>query len=227
MGKEKQFLKDLDDLPEDIFVENERGVSLLGYPFYSARLLIPRIDPTNYQIINTENRVLRNISNSSVHSIAGMYPLTRDEARHGGEGPSKWFVLMAFKDKLDMDDQGWLYSWHFNTERWKSKHGFVRRRVWVKLPEIDSPVTGESDKIVSVSMSPSTHHSNSEECLISELSSQLLDRTRFELLDTRYKSGELTQESLRNEQFCNRLRDCFEYTSSKQKFQKIWLPGKS
>lgn len=237
-GKQKLFLKDLDGLPEDIFVENERGVGLLGYPFFSAKLLIPRIDPSNFQIVNTEDRLLRNISNASVHSIAGLYPLTKDEAREKANGPSKWFVLMDFKDKLDMDDQGWLYSWHFTTERWKSKHGFVRRRVWVKLPErrgelalvpkeSPPPLPTTVSSVSSESMASSFVTANDDyEHLTSDLKGMLLDRQRFERLDEAWQRGELDKISLRDKEFCERVRKCFQYKSSQMRFEDDWLPNK-
>lgn len=237
LGRQKLFLKDLDGLPEDIFVENERGLSFLGYPFFSARLLIPRLDPSNFQTLNSEDRLLRNISNASVHSIAGLYPLTKDEAREKDNGPAKWFVLMDFKDKLDMDDQGWLYSWHFSTERWKSKHGFVRRRVWVKLPERRRELglvprqTPSSAPIVSSPSSASLAGSfvtanDDQECLVSDLKNMLLDRQRFERLDEACQEGLLNLESLQNEQFCERVRCCFQYKSAQTRFQDVWLPSK-
>lgn len=237
-GKQKLFLKDLDGLPEDIFVENERGVGLLGYPFFSAKLLIPRIDPSNFQIVNTEDRLLRNISNASVHSIAGLYPLTKDEGREKANGPSKWFVLMDFKDKLDMDDQGWLYSWHFSTYRWKSKHGFVRRRVWVKLPErrrelalvpkeSPRPLPSIVSSVSTESMASSFVTANDDyERLISDLKGMLLDRQRFEKLDEAWQRGELDKIALRDKEFCERVRKCFQYRSSQMRFEEDWLPNK-
>lgn len=237
LRKQKLFLKDLDGLPEDIFVENQRGLSILGYPFFSSKLLIPRIDPSNFQIVNAEDRLLKNISNASVHSIAGLYPLTKDEAREKVNGPSKWFVLMDFKDKLDMDDQGWVYSWHFSTERWKSKHGFVRRRVWVKLPERrqelglaprdSQPLPTVVSAPASESVSGSFVTANDEdESLIAELERMLLDRERFERLDEACAKGELEGRALFDGSFCKRVRNCFQYKSSQAKFQDVWLPNK-
>ncbi|QLQ80550.1 hypothetical protein HG537_0D05510 [Torulaspora globosa] len=228
--KKDLFFQCLDELPGDIFVENERGISFLGYPFFSARLLIPRLDPTNFQLVNCDDGVLKNISNASVHTIAGLYPLVKDETKNEDSGCSKWFVLMDFPGKIDMDDQGWVYSWHFATERWKSKHGLVRRRVWVKLSE-----KGIEKRQFGLRRLPQTTLSTSDsyitaiddqEWLVRRLASSLLDRKRFELLDELCESGDLNLGQLRDEQLCRRVRDCFQYESSADRFCKVWLPSK-
>lgn len=228
--KKNRFFKCIDELPGDIFVENERGISFLGYPFFSAKLLIPRVDPTNFQLVNSDDGILKNISNASVHTIAGLYPLVKDEAKSEGKSCSKWFVLMDFRGKVDMDDQGWVYSWHFATERWKSKHGFVRRRVWVKLPE-----KGIEEHQCELRRLPRTTESTSDsyitatddqEWLVRQLTTSLLDRKRFELLNALCESGDLTLSQLQNEQLCQRVKDCFQYESSAERFCKVWLPRK-
>lgn len=49
------------DETHDIIVENQRGIKLLGIPFFSSSLLLPGVDPPNYQLIisveNKKNRV--------------------------------------------------------------------------------------------------------------------------------------------------------------------------
>lgn len=234
MFEQKKFLKDIEGLPEDIIIENQRGISFLGYPFFSSKLLFARVDPSNFQIINLEDRLLKNISNEFVHSIADLYPLTKTESKCCVNSTVKWFVLMDFKDKLDMDDQGWLYSWHFNSFRWKSKHGIVRRRVWVKLPDTCCPV--HNSKTIVSSLPVSSHPSsvnisfvtanNDEGTLLDELKLQIIDRKKFELLDKYYETGDITKQSLQEEAFRNKLQDCFQYNESKQKFIDDWLPNK-
>lgn len=235
MFEQKKFLKDIAGLPEDIIIENERGISFLGYPFFSSKLLLPHVDPSNFQIINLEDRLLKNISNEFIHSIGDLYPLTKNESKCCVNSTVKWFVLMDFKDKLDMDDQGWLYSWHFNSLRWKSKHGVVRRRVWVKLPDTCCPIHSSNAKASTLppvsSYASSVNASfvtanNDEGILLSELKLQIIDRKKFELLDRYYETGEITEQSLQEEEFRNKLQDCFQYNESKQKFIDDWLPSK-
>lgn len=36
---------------KDIIVENQRGITLLGVPFFSPSFLLPGLDPPNYQLI--------------------------------------------------------------------------------------------------------------------------------------------------------------------------------
>ncbi|CCD25966.2 Spo73p NDAI_0G01910 [Naumovozyma dairenensis CBS 421] len=129
------FIKDLEAFPKDIIIENERGLTFLGYPFYSPRLLIPRIDPPQFQIFIHSTGLLQCVSDDIIQSFQYFYPLeSQFDEENAIKNDEKWFVMMDFKDRYDMDDQGWCYSWSFNNSRWKSKNGIVRRRVWVKLP---------------------------------------------------------------------------------------------
>ena len=45
-----KLLLELDET-NDIIVENQRGIKLLGIPFFSSSLLLPGIDPPNYQLV--------------------------------------------------------------------------------------------------------------------------------------------------------------------------------
>lgn len=230
MAGERRFFKSPADLPEDIFVENERGFTFLGYPIFSAKLLIPRLDPTNFQLVNSENGLLKNISNASVHTIAGLYPLAKNEVKKREQ--EGWFVLMEYEDKADMDDQGWVYSWHFGTDRWKSKHGFVRRRVWVKLPEKDLKesrfVSRKRPLMVTKSATNSSFVTATDDqgWLIGALKASPLDRERFELLEALCERGELKLSHLQDGQLCQRIQDSFQYKPSAEKFSQVWLPNK-
>ncbi|CAD6621657.1 HN1_G0001190.mRNA.1.CDS.1 [Saccharomyces cerevisiae] len=136
MGK-NHFLKDFSALPEDVLIENERGVTLLGYPLFSPKILLPHVDPPQFQRLNTENGSLIALSKNTISNFIELYPIDLSTERTAGSSSSqmtKWFVLMDYKEKYDIDDQGWCYSWNFNNSRWKSKNGLVRRRVWVRLP---------------------------------------------------------------------------------------------
>ncbi|CCC70242.1 hypothetical protein NCAS_0E01720 [Naumovozyma castellii] len=137
-NKRNTFIRDLETLPKDLIIENERGATILGYPLFSPRLLIPHIDPPQFQMIIPETGTLQCISNDIISSFHQLYPFGYDEEQE--QAQKKWFVMMDFKNRYDMDDQGWCYSWTFNNERWKSKNGIVRRRVWVRLSTTDTSI---------------------------------------------------------------------------------------
>ncbi|CAI1951472.1 hypothetical protein SEUBUCD646_0E01300 [Saccharomyces eubayanus] len=130
------FLKDVSALPDDVLIENERGITLLGYPVFSPKILVPPFDPPQFQRLNTENGSLIPLSKNTISNFTELYPIDLATERVAGNGNSqqtKWFVLMDFDERYDSDDQGWCYSWNFNNSRWKSKNGLVRRRVWVRI----------------------------------------------------------------------------------------------
>lgn len=120
-------------LTNDIIIENQRGFSLLGYPLFSPDLLLPVFDPPNFQLLYLNNEKFLNILpislSKNLNSMIDMYALNYNE-KNNNSNDSKWYVLM---DSNDMDDQGWYYSWNFHSKKWKSKHGVVRRRFWIKL----------------------------------------------------------------------------------------------
>ena len=47
-----KLLLELDETM-DIIVENQRGIKMLGVPFFSSSFLIPGLDPPNYQLISS------------------------------------------------------------------------------------------------------------------------------------------------------------------------------
>lgn len=224
MGPRNSLFKGISGkLPEDSLVENERGITLFGIPMFSSSLLMPHLDPTHWQIINVEDMKLKNIGEHSLLSRGELYPLAK--SAHVGE---KWFVLMDFGDTVDMDDQGWLYSWSFDSSRWKSKHGFVRRRIWVKKD--DQMATG-----LSASCSPATRPASrtgggssqsvdGRTRLLTRLRRELVDRCRFELLNTSLEDKALTRGSLEDQEYVDRIAECFEFKTSKAKFLEVWLP---
>lgn len=125
------------NLSNDIVIENQRGLTVLGYTLYSPHLLFPGIDPPQYQIVYCEpgdeeadNIILNSLSNKILSSFEQLYPIDFNPAKETIEN-TKWYILMSIEDT---DDQGWNYSWSFRSKRWKYKNGLVRRRVWVKLP---------------------------------------------------------------------------------------------
>lgn len=195
----------------DVIVENQRGCTLLGYPLFSPKLLLRRLDPGNFQIVNREKRTLINIRGNR-RSIRDIFPL------EGGDQCGKWFVDMRIGD---VDDQGWAYSWNFSHGRWRDGKGFVRRRIWVRhsletaYPMPDEPV--RSHELHSIE---SEQDGNDEYAsLLAVLQRQLLDRHKFEILEQCDKS------MFQDEGLCRRVENCFQYASSKHKFQE-WLKQK-
>ncbi|KAG0666963.1 hypothetical protein C6P45_000172 [Maudiozyma exigua] len=128
---------------DDIVVENQRGFTIVDYTLYSPHLLIPKIDPPQYQIVYYErdNSGLKDmtkikfttLSKKILHSFEQFYPMDF-QPDHVTPEDYKWYILVSIKDT---DDDGWNYSWFFRHKRWKYKNGFVRRRIWVKLPDMD------------------------------------------------------------------------------------------
>ncbi|KAH3902790.1 Spo73p SCDLUD_000381 [Saccharomycodes ludwigii] len=138
--------------PPDIIIENQRGITLLGYPIYSARLLIKHLDPPKYQTFP-----------DLVHVSGGpkLYPLER-QRQQPQTTEYKWFVSIDFYSSKyfksvskrneedisynnnnnvlttpdDIDEQGWYYAWNFRSENWNGKYGIVRRRFWIRLPVV-------------------------------------------------------------------------------------------
>ncbi|EDO16145.1 hypothetical protein Kpol_1070p28 [Vanderwaltozyma polyspora DSM 70294] len=132
------LLATIDSLPEEVIIENERGISVLGYPLFSSKLLVPQLDPPQFQLYNKlQNNLVSIVINrlNIVTSIEKIFPLNLNENNHNYHSTDncKWFVLMDYNGTLDSDDQGWFYSWNFNNNRWKSKNGIVRRRIWIRM----------------------------------------------------------------------------------------------
>lgn len=131
------------DISEDIVIENQRGITLIGYTLYSPHLLIPRIDPPQYQILyfkvkegdpnDDAKATFTSLSNKILHSFEQLYPMDFQENEVTSR-QHRWYVLMSVENT---DDDGWDYSWSFRSKRWKYKNGLVRRRVWVRLPETE------------------------------------------------------------------------------------------
>ncbi|CCK72751.1 Spo73p KNAG_0L01310 [Huiozyma naganishii CBS 8797] len=137
------------DYVTDTIIENERGLTVLGYPIFSPKFLLPHLDPANFQLVLDHGHLVElNVLNTrNSHSLDELYPLPwvdSQAAAAGGVAPGAgadsaetgWFVQMSNRD--DTDDQGWCYSWSFGCHRWKSKNGFVRKRMWVRLPRGNS-----------------------------------------------------------------------------------------
>ncbi|CAL9734062.1 sporulation-specific protein 73 [Monosporozyma servazzii] len=157
-----EILLELDET-NDIIVENQRGITLLGIPFFSSSFLLPTLDPPNYQLIvsnfDTEDGNIVNKSiipipyhgigtpRNKLNSFNELYPLpwvSEDENNkykvcNPRKKPGKWYVKLNhnFVEKNALlnncDDQGWIYGWRFRSKHWKERHGLVRRRIWIKL----------------------------------------------------------------------------------------------
>ena len=69
------FLKDFSALPEDVLIENERGITLLGYPLFSPKILLTPFDPPQFQRLNTENGLLIPLSKNTISNFIELYPI--------------------------------------------------------------------------------------------------------------------------------------------------------
>lgn len=112
---------------QDIIIENQRGFILMGLTFFSGKFLIPRIDPSHFQIFAKKKLIpIKNETNFN-NLIEIIYPISFNEQENYLKS-SRWVIELS-KNK---DEQGWQYSWHFNSRYWKPHTGIVRRRIWVK-----------------------------------------------------------------------------------------------
>lgn len=103
-----------------VLVENQRGWFILGFPFFSANVLMPT-DPEPWTCGATGSPATGDIT--CYHLPDPTWEWT---------WPS-WYVDMA----RDVDDQGWSYSWRFCSDTWHGSHiwfhSFVRRRRWIRV----------------------------------------------------------------------------------------------
>ncbi|AAS51815.2 ADL105Cp [Eremothecium gossypii ATCC 10895] len=142
---------ELQGVSEHIIVENQRGITLFGYPFFSNKLLIPKVDPPQFHtekeqqpISTTTSNYYGNTNNKLLLPLHFRYTgtlgaegtgrLRGRPASGGSDDEFAWFVSMDYRGQYDIDDQGWCYSWSFRSKYWKGKSGFVRKRFWVRLP---------------------------------------------------------------------------------------------
>ncbi|KAI4151056.1 MAG: hypothetical protein LQ340_003719 [Diploschistes diacapsis] len=103
----------------DILYENQRGLFLFGYPFYSSRSLL-NFDPSPWTNVDFQDSPV-DIRNAQVPDPTWIWSWKR------------WYVDMTD----DVDEEGWQYSlsfgrrfsWH-GTHPWF--HSSVRRRRWLR-----------------------------------------------------------------------------------------------
>ena len=120
------------NLLEEKIIENQRGIGIWGYQFFSSSLLIPILDPPRFQLIlhSADGSVAFSnaLPTNAFDSFNYIYPVDFVKRRND----FKWYVLVGVDDT---DGEGWRYSWNFCDKHWKSSSGVVRRRIWVRLPE--------------------------------------------------------------------------------------------
>ncbi|AMD20644.1 HDL100Wp [Eremothecium sinecaudum] len=138
-------------ISEQVIVENQRGITLFGYPFFSSKLLIPKVDPPQFHTEkdrqpistatsnyygNTNNKLLLPLNFKCSMGLTEEVGEGSAQVECVGERDDEfaWFVSMDYHGNYDIDDQGWCYSWSFRSKYWKGKNGFVRKRFWVRLP---------------------------------------------------------------------------------------------
>lgn len=134
------------DFCNDKIYENQRGYFLFGYPFFSASLLFPGIDPPAYTkeptITSPIEIVDKNKTNKSDNS-GNAGKAGKAHKVHASLPPqdipvpspdwtwvwNRWYVEMG----PGVDDQGWRYAGWFGG-RWRPGGWcvFVRQRIWVR-----------------------------------------------------------------------------------------------
>jgi hypothetical protein len=118
-NRNSKALREEDDTSElDVLYENERGLFLLGTPFFSGNALGPW-DPGSWT--DGEFKKSRvNIMNAQVPDPSWEWAW------------KTWYVDMGG----DVDEEGWEYSFYFRRFAWHGNHpwfhSFVRRRRWIR-----------------------------------------------------------------------------------------------
>ncbi|CEP63480.1 Spo73p LALA0_S08e03444g [Lachancea lanzarotensis] len=118
----------------DIITEHQRGLTVLGYPFFSPNLLLRGVDPPQFQLVGRDGQTAEK---GEIKPGGGQWPLDLNSQIRG----FKWFVSMNHANRYETDDQGWTYSWRFHSNHWKASRGFVRKRFWVRLREKSPDLT--------------------------------------------------------------------------------------
>ncbi|KAK9471245.1 uncharacterized protein V1510DRAFT_420856 [Dipodascopsis tothii] len=122
----------------DVLHENQRGVFVLGKPFFSANGLL-NYDPSAWVDLDYRH------SPVDTHSATVPDPSWEWVWR-------TWYVDMTD----DVDDQGWAYSLSFTNGNWHGSHvwfhSFVRRRRWLrKRKRVLSPTATRDDRSIATS----------------------------------------------------------------------------
>ncbi|CUM65500.1 uncharacterized protein PRCAT00003145001 [Priceomyces carsonii] len=114
---------DHEEVNLEFIIENQRGMKFFGIPLFSEESLVPLIDPSSYQTLKGTNMLLsyNDLNNYALPDLDWEWSWPN------------WYVLMFD----DVDDQGWIYSkMFFSNRHWKGKYhlgNFVRRRVWIRM----------------------------------------------------------------------------------------------
>lgn len=205
--------------------ENQRGWFLFGFPFFSANSLMP-VDPKPW----TSDKGV------AISGDASSYLLPDVTWRWAWK---RWYVDMS----LDVDDQGWAYSWRFGSRSWHGSHlwlqSFVRRRAWIrkreKAPRKDAmalfkhgedAIPFDVRPALSSSRKPSSSmvKNSSEAHSVSELELALenarLDRERIAILvkfmhDERNMHAMWTIANEDDEKYIAAILESFKYADSK------------
>lgn len=122
----KSFVADHIDSPVQLefVVENQRGMAIGGVPYYSSQLLLPFIDPLEFEKVGGGRLLIP-------HHNLNHYPLPGPQWEWSWP---HWYVFMG----EDVDDEGWVYARMLFSKygHWKGKYypgNFVRRRIWIRL----------------------------------------------------------------------------------------------
>lgn len=167
-----ELVKQSKDLVIDTVVENQRGFFMLSYPFFSADSLMP-FDPGPWT----------NKSGQTVYGCIDDFLLPDKTWRWKWK---RWYVDMS----LDIDDQGWAYSWRFGSNSWHGNHiwfrSFTRRRNWLRLRQ---KIRSDPDEITEapfLTMSETIENEDTRQLVIESLLTDLdacrLDREKLQII---------------------------------------------
>ncbi|SCU78474.1 LADA_0A05798g1_1 [Lachancea dasiensis] len=218
----------------DIIVEHQRGMMVLGYPFFSPNLLLHGVDPPQFQLVSPDGQ---SVEKGEIKAGAGMWPLDL----HSKAEEFKWFVSMDHGNMYETDDQGWTYGWRFRSKRWKAASGFVRKRFWVRLrensreltPAMNDPCSERIAGVTSETLSPVESTSTSLEAdsgfekLLLALSKLPLDRQKAEKVVAYIDNlppDEKLQMLQQDSPALKRILQQFQFKESKARLVQYQLP---
>ncbi|ODQ65809.1 hypothetical protein NADFUDRAFT_24734, partial [Nadsonia fulvescens var. elongata DSM 6958] len=123
----------------DFLLENQRGWSIIGQPYYSSNTLIQHFDPPPWTIGNgldyNDSKFEKNNTKRSrgfETAPGGIYDYPLPDPTWEWKW-NTWYVDMSG----DVDDNGWSYSFRFGSNTWHGTniwfHSWVRRRKWKRV----------------------------------------------------------------------------------------------
>ncbi|KAG0676527.1 hypothetical protein C6P41_001314 [Kluyveromyces marxianus] len=199
-----------------------------------------------------ENKAVRSRMRStrSANTAENGLEESRDYHPHYPRDGEEWYVMMEH-GVSDVDDQGWMYSWSFKSRQWKGRYGFVRKRIWIRLPSttpelvqihdlgsrrermesqqshIEEEMQQDETQDAVVDRNTALPEPNEKtDALINELKTCTLDRKRFELLNEVLHSWtKYDLMELTKEPILSSILGTFQFETSRERFRNEILDG--